>query len=312
LAIFFGTIELQLEVLPCLLVWPLETRADLRTSEQCKTRFLAGIVKRQNEFKTSAASFEAKRKAGAASYRVAKESYRKFYDLQPNGWEPGMAQRHTPEIDALSAEVGKHFVQTADDGRALLASIDTVLGTIFNLCSYMEQVNQADCSSTTMFICQEKTSLSYYLDMQKSSKQHIASYSLRWPPPEPEMSDANSSCALEEPVLTGEVVQLVGRAFVNQNGEVSALSLGSNVWSGDIINVEQGSQVAVQLVGGGVVKLTAGTSFGIPRARSDPIPESVSGQIEQILQNAWQAAQDLLSGDCGEVRANTPGTGVRG
>jgi hypothetical protein len=115
--------------------------------------------------------------------------------------------------------------------------------------------------------------------------------------------DRGTQRAVAIPNNVMAISKLSGRAFIERGIKTYPARIGSVLFPGDKINIEEASQLSIYF-NGGVMKITEKTSFQIPDRKygSEISPPS----------ELWEAIKKLLKGDKFEIQAPTPSFGVRG
>ncbi|MCJ8344433.1 FecR domain-containing protein, partial [bacterium] len=107
----------------------------------------------------------------------------------------------------------------------------------------------------------------------------------------------------------GSVAFIKGRAFIERGIKTLPAKLGSILKVGDKVNVEEGSQVSIELFGSGLIKITEKTSFQIPETEAG---SERTSKISLFFGGLWVKAKKLLKGESFEIKTPTATAGVRG
>lgn len=106
-------------------------------------------------------------------------------------------------------------------------------------------------------------------------------------------------------ISAGKITAIKGRAFIERGIKTLPAKVDSQVYVGDKVNVQEGSQVSILLYGSGLIKITEVTSFQIPETRKAGPPPGMASK-------AWSEIKKLINGDRFELKGTSSTGGVRG
>ncbi len=104
----------------------------------------------------------------------------------------------------------------------------------------------------------------------------------------------------------GEIAFLKGRAVIERGIKTLPAKVGSLLYAGDKVNVEEASQASIEIYGSGIIKITETTSFLIPE------PNSNKSAPPSMADSMWGKMKDLLKGNNNDGAERTATAGVRG
>jgi len=107
----------------------------------------------------------------------------------------------------------------------------------------------------------------------------------------------------------GVITYSEGRAFVVRGVRTIPAKVGTILMAGDVVAVEEGSAVSIDLTNTGLLKISEKTKFEIPQTQAK---EERTSSISLFFGGIWTEAKKLIQGESFEIKTPTATAGVRG
>ena len=107
----------------------------------------------------------------------------------------------------------------------------------------------------------------------------------------------------------GVITYSEGRAFVVRGVRTIPAKVGTILMAGDVVAVEEGSAVSIDLTNTGLLKISEKTKFEIPQTQAQ---EERTSSISLFFGGIWTEAKKLIQGESFEIKTPTATAGVRG
>lgn len=107
----------------------------------------------------------------------------------------------------------------------------------------------------------------------------------------------------------GVITYSEGRAFVVRGVRTIPAKVGTILMAGDVVAVEEGSAVSIDLTNTGLLKISEKTKFEIPQTQAT---EERTSSISLFFGGIWTEAKKLIQGESFEIKTPTATAGVRG
>lgn len=107
----------------------------------------------------------------------------------------------------------------------------------------------------------------------------------------------------------GVITYTEGRAFVVRGVRTIPAKVGTILMAGDVVAVEEGSAVSIDLTNTGLLKISEKTKFEIPQTQAT---EERTSSISLFFGGIWTEAKKLIQGESFEIKTPTATAGVRG
>ncbi len=215
----------------------------------------------------------------------------------------------------LANKVDEIWVQAKEQQKDVLAIIAVGQSEGKQICKIYDAVAQDGCPSLADEQClSTKGKAGLWREMWASPDMTTKRFAKTWRKKE-DMDftpNASAECMAQNLKLKGTIVFIKGRAVIERGLFTLPARLGSDLISGDIIYVEEASQVTIELMGAGQIKLTEKSKFLVPPTQNAIPQTGISAEINAALDRAWAFTKEMLKGECFEIKTPTAIAGVRG
>lgn len=251
-----------------------------------------------NSMKPTETGMKNARKALRKSTQAYQSAYQQYVGFRNAGDTAG-AKAAALEVDKYWAEAGKHQQKVINHLDAGVMGMSE--GS--NLCKAFYSWRDAQCVKAEFASrsCSAITSLSKWKAVYKKPDIADRKYAESWrqpqdyvfeePKPEPV---ATSTPDLSDPNVGGYVMNLHGRAFIERGIRTLPVKVGSILHLDDKVNVEEGSQVEIMIIGAGSIKITELTSFQMPDTTK------ATAEEKSLFQKALQKFKTVVPDERGD------------
>lgn len=202
------------------------------------------------------------------------------------------AKRMANEIDQL-------WVEAKNRNLVVIESIKKGETARINYCNIFAEATASSCANTTRSACFSAIGMGDWKRRYRLAEPNTATYQETWRGPEDHVFTKEAAEALSGNIT---IAGVVGRAFIERGIRTYQAKPGVGLMAGDIIKVEEGSQVSLSFYGQQIT-VTEKTSFQIPNV----------GNGKASPENAvWKKMKDILKGEQFERKLTSGATGPRG
>lgn len=196
---------------------------------------------------------------------------------------------------SAALKVDQYWQEGAQIQKKSLMLVDEGIVTNERLCQVFKEMGQEKCVKDKYkgMPCSSITKINIWTQLYSKPDLATLKYQQSWRQPE--------DYIFEEPTqklenVKGTIVSISGRAFIERGIKTYPVTIGSQVLIGDKVNVQEGSQVSLELNGSGLIKITEKTSFQIPE--TEPGDQRTKSQkfFDDWVGGMTQDIKSLLNG----------------
>ena len=257
--------------------------------------------------KTSSASFasmvpnleaaDANERAALASMNTARDHWAKLHMSYVEARDAARDEAGRKRAHEMWAELDRAWTARKDSVATLIDYRRTNISVTQPACALISAANSAGCLADSTFAPSCEAALSEMQTGLSRNERLLSEVSQSWRTSAEERLGDSIQCDTyfrQAPVQTihrevsGSVTAVSGRAFIVRGIRTAPIRTGDAVKPGDVVAVEEGGAVSIDLFGTGILKISEKTKFEVPDPRNAPPPPGIAAQAWSDLNEYYQ------------------------
>lgn len=273
-------------------------------SAVCKSQYSSRGESLKERYLQTNSAFRSAKKSYLSVARKSKRQTKEYLALRDSG--------ELPKAKVLASKIDNTWESAYSLQQEVIQLIRVGEGQRLDFCNLLDEARANKCAKISANQCYTNVKLSEWRDLYSKGYIKTKSFDKTWRRPQDyvfETKLAANDSKLDS--YLGYVAALEGRAFIERGIKTLPARVGSRLHKHDKLNVEEGSQAEIELMGSGRIKITQLTSYQI---------RETATTLEQrsLFQKALQKFKTVLPPEDGShldpdsFNKKTGGGGVRG